>query len=298
MTRGTVEDKLYLGYRFLSFLQLNDPADNHDSAAETQDPNNLCSIKAPTSECISLLVKSYTFMFRELGLDEEFITRFMGNLYNLLELDSNGGQRMSPGGYQKIFQKNERLLENFGKKIPGKPVFIGSDRWNFALSIMTGFQLSIQKLEKEKEKENNTPASAISLLPTIPFSTSFKSLLSPSGANFTPFTSSSTSAPSSPRLVSLTPKDFTSKNQFLINSSRDRKSEWNDYAPRVFQNIRLLSGISNGEFLASLGVAQVFHNILFGHLTTLSELSSEGKSGSFFLLLSRRKVHGENYFCW
>jgi hypothetical protein len=55
-----------------------------------------------------------------------------------------------------------------------------------------------------------------------------------------------------------------------------------DYAPRVFQAIRKHYGIQEHEYLMSLGFDQVVGNLLFGKLSTLSELNSEGKSGSHF----------------
>ena len=40
--------------------------------------------------------------------------------------------------------------------------------------------------------------------------------------------------------------------------------------------------VSNGDYLLSMGVSQVLGSLLMGDLTSLSELVSEGKSGSFF----------------
>ena len=55
-----------------------------------------------------------------------------------------------------------------------------------------------------------------------------------------------------------------------------------DYAPMVFRKLREVWGIPAEEYMSSIGPQQILRNILLGSLTTLSELYSEGKSGSFF----------------
>ncbi len=62
-----------------------------------------------------------------------------------------------------------------------------------------------------------------------------------------------------------------------------------DYAPKVFYNIRLMYGISSIDFLKSVGPEQVLENLIMGNLTSLSELMSAGKSGSFFYYSSDSK---------
>ncbi|CAD7927129.1 unnamed protein product [Amoebophrya sp. A25] len=55
-----------------------------------------------------------------------------------------------------------------------------------------------------------------------------------------------------------------------------------DYAPFVFRKIRDLRGIQPEHYLRSVGPEQLLANMILGNLSSLSELSSEGKSGAFF----------------
>ena len=55
-----------------------------------------------------------------------------------------------------------------------------------------------------------------------------------------------------------------------------------DYAPLVFRRIRLLFGVSDRDYMLSLGPEQILGELLLGNMGSLSELFSEGKSGSFF----------------
>ncbi len=62
-----------------------------------------------------------------------------------------------------------------------------------------------------------------------------------------------------------------------------------DYAPYVFQEIRTLFGIKTEDYLKSIGPENLLSNLLKGNLTTLTELVSSGKSGSFFYYSSDGK---------
>ena len=63
---------------------------------------------------------------------------------------------------------------------------------------------------------------------------------------------------------------------------RDIKIGFKDYAPLAFRRIRQLFGISDTEYMLSLGPEQILGELLLGTMGSLSELFSEGKSGSFF----------------
>ena len=92
----------------------------------------------------------------------------------------------------------------------------------------------------------------------------------------------------------------------------DRTVEFKDYAPQVFRKIRALFGVPEREYMMSLGpeqvrnsdairtaidrnsaqfsaisdgppiLLQILGELLLGTMGSLSELFSEGKSGSFF----------------
>lgn len=79
-------------------------------------------------------------------------------------------------------------------------------------------------------------------------------------------------------------EDFTLKNTFQIfNPSlcKYRKSEFADYAPKVFSLIRNYNQISREEYLDSLGT-HTLNSIISGNINSFKGLDSSGKSGSFF----------------
>lgn len=55
-----------------------------------------------------------------------------------------------------------------------------------------------------------------------------------------------------------------------------------DYSPAVFEAIRQRFGVQKPEYLASLGFSQTKRNLFLGCLSALYEMSSSGRSGSFF----------------
>lgn len=55
-----------------------------------------------------------------------------------------------------------------------------------------------------------------------------------------------------------------------------------EYSPLIFERIRKMYGISNDDFLRSIGPEQLLGDLIFGNLASLTEKVSSGKSGSFF----------------
>ena len=51
---------------------------------------------------------------------------------------------------------------------------------------------------------------------------------------------------------------------------------------QLFRDVRASFGIRDEDFLGSLGIRQVIGGLLMGDLRGLSEMVSEGKSGSLF----------------
>ncbi|CAD8134016.1 unnamed protein product [Paramecium pentaurelia] len=77
--------------------------------------------------------------------------------------------------------------------------------------------------------------------------------------------------------------DFELKQCFEIISHQNRdKCKFYDYAPKVFNQIRKLQMIDNDNYLNSIGPENLLFNFMQGDLSTLTELTSTGKSGSFF----------------
>ena len=65
--------------------------------------------------------------------------------------------------------------------------------------------------------------------------------------------------------------------KFAINSFR-----FTDYAPLIFQRIRLRYGISTPQYNKSLGVEKIVQSLMANEFSSLSGQCSSGKSGSFF----------------
>jgi Phosphatidylinositol-4-phosphate 5-kinase len=87
----------------------------------------------------------------------------------------------------------------------------------------------------------------------------------------------------------VTAKDFQLKYVFELVPRRTKDlrtfytvCKFFDYAPAVFDALRKLYGIKNDDYLRSIGPETMLNNLIMGNLKTLSELTSSGKSGSFF----------------
>ncbi|CAD8133808.1 unnamed protein product [Paramecium octaurelia] len=77
--------------------------------------------------------------------------------------------------------------------------------------------------------------------------------------------------------------DFEIKQCFEIISHQNKdKCKFYDYAPKVFNQIRKLQMIDNDNYLNSIGPENLLFSFMQGDLSTLTELTSTGKSGSFF----------------
>ena len=60
------------------------------------------------------------------------------------------------------------------------------------------------------------------------------------------------------------------------------KCRFYDHAPKIFYNLRTLYGISNDDYLKSLGPENFLCNLIITKNKSLKEICSSGKSGSFF----------------
>jgi len=91
------------------------------------------------------------------------------------------------------------------------------------------------------------------------------------------------------RSETLSHKDFNLKYIFELISKRTGEIKdtykictFFDYAPNVFLELRRLFGIKNEDYLKSIGPESMLNGLIKGNLSTLAELTSSGKSGSFF----------------
>jgi 1-phosphatidylinositol-4-phosphate 5-kinase len=93
-----------------------------------------------------------------------------------------------------------------------------------------------------------------------------------------------------PNLVELQEYHFWMKhkleNEWISQDTSRAKQimsfKFRDYAPHVFQKLRSRSGISDEEYLASLGPDSILNLIWANDYQSLIELCSSGQSGSLF----------------
>ncbi len=89
------------------------------------------------------------------------------------------------------------------------------------------------------------------------------------------------------RLFNIAEKDeaFKELNRFKFSQNTYEKEltcTFYDHAPKIFSNIRKMYGISNQNYLKSLGPENFLGNLILTKNRSLRELCSTGKSGSFF----------------
>lgn len=156
-----------------------------------------------------------------------------------------GDASPAPGGARRRRATSRRRKRHrlLGPK-KGLAVHFGHENWNMVLSMMIGIRMSVGRIKHEIARE-------------------------------------------------LMPVDFVMKEKFSIIprlanifdsevSKRVTMTRFIDYAPMVFQRIRSSFGIQQDDYLRSVGPEQLLGNMVLGNLSSLSELSSEGKSGAFF----------------
>ncbi|EAR82478.2 phosphatidylinositol 4-phosphate 5-kinase (macronuclear) [Tetrahymena thermophila SB210] len=137
---------------------------------------------------------------------------------------------------------NKKSQRNLSSQKNTTMVFFGHQNWNLVLNMMMGVQMAVRSVSSYGEE-----------------------------------------------IIKLESEDFKLKYYFELlprrrvgEQSTFKICKFSDYAPQVFRNIRLKYNISSENYLKSIGPEKLFSSIIRGDLTTLSELTSTGKSGSFF----------------
>jgi len=147
-------------------------------------------------------------------------------------------------GRQRSAKRQHSAPDVLGPPKKGMAVHFGHEKWNMVLSMMIGIRMSVGRSNHEVLRD-------------------------------------------------LLPVDFVMKEKFTIHpsltnlldqttSKRVTMTRFIDYSPMVFQSIRRSFGIQNDEYLRSVGPERLLGNMVLGNLASLSELTSEGKSGAFF----------------
>ncbi|CAI2385000.1 unnamed protein product [Moneuplotes crassus] len=69
---------------------------------------------------------------------------------------------------------------------------------------------------------------------------------------------------------------------FSTNNSASNEFVFIDYAPKIFEDIRIKDGIENNQYIESLGPDNIYNYIWTNDFKTFTSLVSSGKSGSLF----------------
>ncbi|CEL92023.1 unnamed protein product [Vitrella brassicaformis CCMP3155] len=139
-------------------------------------------------------------------------------------------------------RRTQRQYRLLGPK-KGLAIHFGHENWNLVLNMMLGIRQGVGSIENAPNRQ----------IMSADFEMKEKLTL----------------APRLGHLLDTAAKSFT-VTRFI------------DYAPFVFRKIRERFGVDADEYLRSVGPEQLMGNMVLGNLSSLSELSSEGKSGAFF----------------
>ncbi len=127
----------------------------------------------------------------------------------------------------------------------GLAVHFGHESWNMVLNMMVGIRLAVGRASYEI----NRPVQSID------FDVKDKFSIVPQLTNFLD----------------------------AQVSTKVTVTRFIDYAPFVFRKLRTeISGISDEDYLRSVGPEQLLGNMVLGNLSSLAEQTTEGKGGAFF----------------
>jgi len=142
-------------------------------------------------------------------------------------------------------EKSKASLAKRLRSDKGSSVFFGHAMWDRVTNLMQGIQLAVNRAQTE----------GIRPLCSFDFETKEK--------------------------FTLVPGDHLQHGR-QKQHDEDRVFRFIDYAPYVWHRLRQSYGIDDEDYLRSIGPGSMLSNLLLGSLSSLSELGSEGKSGSFF----------------
>ena len=154
----------------------------------------------------------------------------------------------------------------------GMTVAFGHDNWELVVQMMLAIRLSVgraMKLAQEAGRKSDDDAT----------SDDVKAPVSPPivNGNMQP-SSDDTTHPMDPSMF----QDTWNTRIPGKRHGKETSIDFKDYAPLVFRRVRSLFGISDRDYMLSLGPEQILGELLLGTMGSLAELFSEGKSRSFF----------------
>ena len=156
----------------------------------------------------------------------------------------------------------------------GTTISFGHKNWELVVQMMLAIRLSVGRAAKIS-REEEAAAAAAAAAATAAAATAAASLGKTA-------TSSPDCSSSSFPLRDEHYRDVWHKKIPGHARGQDTTVDFKDYAPLAFRRVRQLFGISDSVYMLSLGPEQILGELLLGTIGSLSELFSEGKSGSFF----------------
>jgi Ca2+-binding EF-hand superfamily protein len=202
----------------------------------------------------------------------ETIETFANNIFQRMDADNSGDVSFDEfklaltndlgviDAMQSVVYANNDATAGATSKV----ISFGHARWHEITHIMSGIELSVLLAEGGKPGQANAPP-----MPAAPASP----LDQPAFASKVSFDTVQ---------GTIVGKDGASQSSFRKLTGGGPAVVFNDYAPAAFAMVRKQFGISKEAYLASLGSKQLKNSLVFGSLTSLFEMSSSGRSGSFF----------------
>uniref|UniRef100_A0A3B0MP36 1-phosphatidylinositol-4-phosphate 5-kinase or 1-phosphatidylinositol-5-phosphate 4-kinase, putative n=1 Tax=Theileria annulata TaxID=5874 RepID=A0A3B0MP36_THEAN len=183
-----------------------------------------------------------------------------------------------------VNRKNVYKYIDHGSSKRGLSVHFGHESWNHVLDMMIGLSISARHVYSQVNAVLSDDDYNVKLC--------FHINENSNGLNVTKFITNTglSSSRLSDHIINHndgdTINDSPVSNKSLVRynpgENETRKIVFKEYAPMVFHQIRLISGLTEKDYLESVSPEQIVGNMVLGNLSTMSELVSEGKSGSLF----------------
>eukprot|EP00759_Apiculatamorpha_spiralis_P021472 PhF_6_TR26255/c0_g1_i1/m.37548/K00889/PIP5K; 1-phosphatidylinositol-4-phosphate 5-kinase len=197
--------------------------------------------------------------------------------------------------FEEAFNMNETVREAFstlieqrdtidqvGETKGGKSIFFGYPAWNLVTNILCGIQWSCEQAKSQAMECPELPKDQ-ALNQKLTFNCTTGEVVRQKGGNVSNIMSPRTGGGMSPKFGGQGNQGFP---QSPLGNAAPSTGDvfFSDYAPHLFHNIRLKFGITPDAYLKSLGIDQLIKSLLVGRVTSLYEMSSSGRSGSFFFM--------------
>lgn len=227
-----------------------------------------------TEEELTQVLKTIFESLAQLDLDAPDYQQSAKSLFALLDKENEG--RVSRAEFLKNAWTNYGTLSGLNLlstdnvrgiteyRGRGARVLFGSSTWNTALMLMIGMRVS-QSMYRPLIRSIRPEDFYTEVKIRMPSRASVEGIMDDGSTNNNSGSGGSGSGSGSNN-----------------SSSGGNVGYFIDFAPRVFQRLRQLFGISEDQYAMSIGLEQLCGNLLFCNLTSLSAHDSDGRSGSYF----------------